>query len=93
MDSQDSRETLKDTLHAGEDTPYILEQGHRLSQSLLWKLQRKFFDQQGIEAWRQGTVPHYVTSNPFIANAYAKVIFAFIRDVQAVLDPALKLAC
>jgi tetratricopeptide (TPR) repeat protein len=62
----------------------VLDQGMPLSKSILWKLQRNFFEGQGIEAWRQGTVPHYVTSNPFIANAYAKVIFGFIRDCTAV---------
>jgi tetratricopeptide (TPR) repeat protein len=62
----------------------VLEEGKPLSQSILWKLQRNFFEGQGIEAWRQGTVPHYITSNPFIANAYAKVVFGFIRDCAAV---------
>lgn len=57
-----------------------LERGQRLSQSLLWKLQLQFFDRQGVEAWNQGTVPHYVTSNPFIANAYGKVVRGFLGD-------------
>jgi tetratricopeptide (TPR) repeat protein len=80
----------------------VLDKGKPLSQSILWKLQRNFFQGQGIEAWRQGTVPHYVTSNPFIANAYAKVVFGFIRDCTGVtgdfvdhsfppLDPGLPL--
>jgi tetratricopeptide (TPR) repeat protein len=67
-----------------DDEPVILEEGKPLSQSILWKLQRNYFEGQGIEAWRQGTVPHYITSNPFIANAYAKVVFGFIRDCTAV---------
>ena len=66
------------------DGPVILDKGKPLSQSILWKLQRNFFEGQGIEAWRQGTVPHYITSNPFIANAYAKVVFGFIRDCTGV---------
>jgi tetratricopeptide (TPR) repeat protein len=64
--------------------PVILDEGKPLSRSILWKLQRNFFDGQGIEAWRQGTVPHYITSNPFIANAYARVVFGFIRDCTGV---------
>ncbi|NET06956.1 MAG: tetratricopeptide repeat protein [Symploca sp. SIO2B6] len=60
-----------------------LEQNQRLSKSLLWRFQRNFFDRQGVEAWNQGIVPHYITSNPFIANAYAKVIFGFLRDCHA----------
>ena len=62
----------------------VLDEGKPLSRCILWKLQRNFFQGQGIEAWRQGTVPHYITSNPFIANAYAKVVFGFIRDCTAV---------
>ena len=58
----------------------ILESNQRLSQSLLWKHQRNFFSEQGIEAWNTGKVPHYATSNPFIANAYGKVVFGFLRD-------------
>ncbi|MBM0745610.1 SAM-dependent methyltransferase (plasmid) [Phormidium sp. CLA17] len=65
----------------------ILETNQPLSQSLLWQFQRHFFAQQGINAWNQGTVPHYVTSNPFIANAYAKVVFGFLRDWHPMLDP------
>src|SRR5262245_56914020 len=63
---------------------FVLEEKQRLSQSLLWRAQRHFFEQQGIEAWRQGTVPHYVTSNPYLANTYARLVFAFLRDCRAV---------
>lgn len=66
----------------------ILEQNQRLSRSLLWHFQRTFFDQQGVEAWRQGMVPFYVTSNPFIAQAYARVVFGFLRDCYAARDEA-----
>ena len=60
----------------------LLESNRRLSQSLLWQIERNYFDRQGIKAWNTGTVPHYVTSNPFIAKAYAKVIFNHIRDCR-----------
>jgi len=71
------------------DTPIILEQDQRLSQSGLWKLQRTFFEQQGIRAWSQNTIPSYITSNPFIANAYAKVVFGFLRDWYSVASTSL----
>ena len=58
----------------------ILEDKQSFSKSLLWKIQRNFFEQQGIQAWQQGTVPHYITSNPHIANAYAQVVLGFLRD-------------
>ncbi|MBL1176285.1 tetratricopeptide repeat protein [Pantanalinema sp. GBBB05] len=62
----------------------VLEDKQRFSQSMLWQLQRHFFEQQGIQAWRQGTVPHYITSNPHIANAYAQVVLGFLRDCHAI---------
>jgi tetratricopeptide (TPR) repeat protein len=71
-----------------DDNLFVLEGYRPLSRSLLWQLQRRYFEQQGLEAWRQGTVPHYITSNPFIANAYSKVVFGFLRDcATAAADP------
>lgn len=57
-----------------------LEKKQRLSRSILWELQRNYFKRQGIEAWRTGTVPHHITSSPFIADAYARVVLGFLRD-------------
>jgi hypothetical protein len=37
----------------------------------------------GPSGWRQGTVPHYITSNPFIASAYARMVLGFLRDRQS----------
>ncbi len=62
----------------------VLERHQPLSQSMLWHIQRQFFEQQGVNAWRQGIVPQYVTSNPHIANAYAQIVFGFLRDCAAV---------
>jgi hypothetical protein len=59
----------------------ILERGVRLSRSRLWSIDRAFYEARGADAWRQGTVPHYITSNPFIARCYADVIAGFARDV------------
>lgn len=70
-----------------EQQSLLLEDKQRFSKSLLWQLQRNFFEQQGIEAWRQGTVPHYITSNPHIANAYAQVVLGFLRDCYAIPNP------
>ena len=58
---------------------------------MLWRLQRNFFDRQGIEAWTAGTVPHYITSNPWIASAYAQAALAWLEDCTAAgaIDPAL----
>lgn len=64
-----------------ETTP--LEHKRRLSESVLWKLQRNYFERQGIEAWSSGTVPHHITSSPFIADAYARVVMGFLRDASS----------
>src|SRR5690242_11313763 len=64
----------------------ILGDKQRLSESILWRLQANFFAQRGIDAWREGIVPHYISSNPFIANAYAQVAFGFLKDCQATSD-------
>jgi tetratricopeptide (TPR) repeat protein len=63
---------------------FTLEKRQRLSDSIIWNLQRNFFNQQGIRAWSQGTVPHYITDNSFIAGAYAKVVLGFLRDCRSV---------
>jgi hypothetical protein len=64
----------------------ILESGARLSQSLLWKLQRNYFSQAGIDAWGSATVPHYITCNAFIAEAYARVVLGWMRDCAPMCD-------
>jgi tetratricopeptide (TPR) repeat protein len=63
------------------DAPsFVLERDQRLSRSLLWGCQRAFFEKQGIEAWRQGLVPNFITSNPVIGRAYAQVVLGWMRD-------------
>ena len=64
----------------------VLEANQRLSRSHLWTLQRQFFEQQGIQAWSTNQVPHYITSNPFIARAYGKVVSGFLRDWLAAIQ-------
>lgn len=58
----------------------VLDQGKRLSHSLLFKLQDLAYSQLGMEAWAKGLVPSYITSNPYIAKQYAQAVVAFLRD-------------
>lgn len=81
-------------------TGHTLEATQRLSESLLWRLQKNFFAATGATAWSRGIVPHYVTSNGWIAGAYARVVLGWLRDVTAagLLDPGhpvylLELGC
>ncbi|MFN8395696.1 MAG: hypothetical protein U0176_13745 [Bacteroidia bacterium] len=60
--------------------PTLLQDWTAFSESIIWDLQRAYFEERGTEAWRQGEVPHYVTTNPRQANAYAEMIMALRRD-------------
>lgn len=50
------------------------------AQSPFWQWQRQYFEEAQINAWRKGEVPHYVTSNPHMAETYARVLLGFLRD-------------
>lgn len=65
----------------------ILDSRRRLSQSVLWNLQRNYFNQKGVRAWNQAEVPYQLTTNPWIAGSYAHVVSAWLRDWHAALDP------
>ena len=58
----------------------LVEDFRPFVESKLWALQRQYFATRGQQAWSAGEVPHYVTSNPVVAAAYAEVLVAFRRD-------------
>lgn len=58
----------------------LIESEKPLSKSLIWKMQSDFYAQQGPKAWSEGIVPQYITTNPYIANLYAKTVFAYCKD-------------
>jgi len=57
----------------------IIGQNEEFSKSAMWRIQRNYFDREGINAW-VNSVPFYITSNPFIARTYARITLNFIRD-------------
>lgn len=61
----------------------FLEPAVPLSQSVIWDIQRRYFEHAGQDAWSRGTVPHYVTTNAHVARAYARVIAAWAEDLRA----------
>lgn len=71
---------------ASENFVTILEDQKPLSRSLVWKLQADFYANQGPDAWSKGIVPQYITTNPYIANLYAKTVFGYCRDIAASAD-------
>ncbi|CAE7943406.1 unnamed protein product, partial [Symbiodinium sp. KB8] len=48
---------------------------------MLWLLNRAFYSQVGGAAWSNGTVPSFMTTNAYIARAYAKVILGTTLDI------------
>ncbi|HEX3476096.1 MAG TPA: SAM-dependent methyltransferase [Kofleriaceae bacterium] len=67
---------------------FPLETACRLSRSVLWRLQRRFFERRGMAAWSEGIVPHHVTCNAYLARAYARVVLGFVADWRDRLDPS-----
>jgi Putative S-adenosyl-L-methionine-dependent methyltransferase len=65
-----------------------LEEPTALSESVLWSLQRGYFQREGIRAWSLGVVPEMITTNAFMGATYARVVVSFLRDWKArVPDP------
>ena len=59
--------------------PGRLEPPARLSESVLWKLQRAYFEAHGLAAGSRATEPFFATSTAFVAHAYACQVAAFLR--------------
>ena len=59
---------------------YPIASWRPFAQSTLWELQQDYFTAMGVDAWRLGEVPHYVTSNPRMAQTYAELVLALWRD-------------
>lgn len=79
--------TSHDDRDATREAPGLLvETGQRLGDSVLWDWQRAFFEEHGLGAFAEGIVPHYITSNAFIAERYARLVFAWLRDVAPNVD-------
>lgn len=50
--------------------------------SKLWALQRSYFETRSIDAWRMGDVPHYIASNPTVADAFADLVVGLALDLR-----------
>ncbi|MEM7334753.1 MAG: SAM-dependent methyltransferase, partial [Chloroflexota bacterium] len=57
-----------------------IESDQRLSESIIWQIQRAYFEKVGMGAWQGGILPHYISSNPVMASAYCQLVFGYLRD-------------
>lgn len=62
-----------------EHDPRLIENPVRLSESKLWEIQRNYFTNMGIQAWKE-EVPCYISSNAFIGYHYAYLVIEYIKD-------------
>ncbi len=62
---------------------YEIESSRPFSQSLIWQLNRTFYQQKGITAWNKDIVPHNMTSSSMVGRTYAGLILAFLKDLAA----------
>lgn len=53
------------------------------SESLIWQLNRDFYQERGLTAWSENIVPHHMTSNSMVGKTYAELIFAFLKDLAS----------
>ncbi len=64
----------------------MLAGDQQLSKSILWDMQRTYFLQNGMRAWQENVVPHYISSNPVMAHSYAQLVLGYLRDCVAARD-------
>lgn len=66
-----------------EPKHFVVESFKPFSESLIWSLNRDYYEETGIDAWRQSKVPHYLTSNSMVGKTYAELILGFLKDLAA----------
>src|SRR4051794_11466285 len=74
-----------ETVHSSE-SEYVLEENKPFSQSLIWQLLRQYYINQGEKAFSQMRIPFGITTNPFLAMAYSRMIYGFMRDWLPQID-------
>jgi hypothetical protein len=52
-----------------------------LSEAPLWRWSRQFYEREAADAWAKGKVPWRITNSVHVANAYARIISAWRRDL------------
>ena len=62
-------------------TYYPVEAMTPFAVSLLWQINREYYQHAGIEAWTSGLVPHHLTSNAMVGKTYASLILGLLTDL------------
>lgn len=70
-------------MNTPETADQIIDADQRLSDSIIWDIQRAYYMHKGLTAWQGEYVPHYISSNAFIARAYGRVVLGYLRDCAA----------
>lgn len=65
---------------AEKEMPVLLQEATDFSKSIVWDLQRKYYTEQGVKAWSEGIVPHYITSSSYMSKSYAQLVYAWLED-------------
>ena len=73
------------TFPTDERPVHTLQSPVHLRQSLLWDLQRNYYDQTGTDAWESGVVPSFITTNTFIARSYVRMVLSYLQYVITIL--------
>ena len=60
---------------------FVIETKKPFAESLIWQLNRDFYNKEGVGAWSSGEVPHHLTSNSMVGRTYAELIFGFLKDL------------
>lgn len=64
----------------GEEPQVIIDPAVLFSKSAIWKLNKRYYQQQGIKAWSEGPVPHHISSNARVGKVYAELLVAAMKD-------------
>jgi len=62
---------------------FTLEPATPFERSILWRLHHSYFAQRGIQAWREGDIPYFSTSNYAFARQHARLFAALVADLEA----------
>lgn len=60
---------------------FVIESKKPFAESLIWQLNRDFYNKKGIDAWSSGEVPHNMTSSSMVGKTYSELIYGFLKDL------------